>query len=383
MRTFVGLALLLVPVALFAQAPSVTVSLDALQLRRTNVPGHEGHETAVRDGHLRTGVINYDVRYCSCWDPAHAPGVGYLEGTIGLPGPSAANWYHGGFLHLFINGQNLGVTKLGDMWVSEQGSRGSLRMFWDTPAAAVLISFLTLAGDDRLFVQINLTPHTEIKELKLALQAYPSFFTYANRRPGDRKCLTATQTYDQGAKADLDVGRQSWLALYDTIFDPDKGEGDGGCAVLWRPEQMQAASLSLGDYGTTINLQCQPDVRQLRLVFWDFNRRGNATALRRLQEALPATQALLPTLDFAPLNLVKYQAGAARDQALKDLAPVKGGDVLAAKVRAAADQIIAEQQVVVAGSEASPAVAEKALADQIDRFNALLWDVRFFVLIHG
>jgi hypothetical protein len=342
-----------------------------------------GHEIVSRDATFRGGPVDYGIAYRSCWDPAHGPGVGYLEGTIGMPGPTAANWYHGGFLHLTLNGHNLGTTKLSDMWVSETGSRASLRLYWDTADATVLASFLTLPGDDRLYVALDLTPKVEIKELQVALQCYPSYFTYANKRTGDRKVLTATKTLNQDDNVAVDPASQWWLAFYDTVFDPARGEGDGGCAVAFRPEQVASAQVSVGSYGCTTTLRYAPGTRRLRLAFWDANKRANAVFLTDVQREVAATRDLLASLDFAPLALVSYDAATKRDAALKDLAPVAGNEPLAAKVKAAADGVLAARQALQQAAGPSPAATEQGLREAIEAFEQLLWDVRFFVLIHG
>ena len=181
------LTLLLLTLALpgfCAAAPTVSVKLEPMSHSKSTVAPHVGHDCVRQYASLDTGTITYGLQYNACWDPAHANGTGFLEGYIGMPQPTSANWYGGGFMGLKINGVDLGASRMSDCWVSEQGARGNLKMFWDTPQAGVTASVVALPGDDRLFCGLTLNPKTDIKSLSLRLLAYPSYFTYWNKRDG-------------------------------------------------------------------------------------------------------------------------------------------------------------------------------------------------------
>ena len=376
-------SLLVSPV--WAAPPSVAVSLSELGHHPSDVPPHVGHDCVNQSGSLSTGAITYGLQYTACWDKAHDSGSGYLEGYIGMPQPSAANWYHSGFLGLKINGADLGAARLSDFWVAEQGQRGNLKMYWDSPQAGVTVSFVALAGDDRLFCGITLNPRQEIKTLSLRLQSYPSYFTYYNKRQGDRKLTTASATYGQedGRQQALSPAEQWWLAFTDTIFDPARGEGDGGCAVLFLPEQVLGAKATVGSYACPVELEYKPQTRVIRLCLWDFNRRGNEESLTRLRAALGPTRELLGGLQFAPLALTEYDVTASLTAARTPLAPLVGSAELLARLEAQAAELLALQRQVREGLSPTPATAEKTLAQKLAAFEEALWAARFFVLLNG
>jgi hypothetical protein len=131
--------------------------------------------------------VRFGLRYCACWDPVHGGQAVPLEGYIGMPEPNACNWYHSGFLRLIINGQDIGTTKLADMYAGETGERASITMLWKTPQGPVRVRFLGLPTDDRLFCELALDPTVEVTSLQVALNCYPSFFTAAYHRDGWRR----------------------------------------------------------------------------------------------------------------------------------------------------------------------------------------------------
>jgi hypothetical protein len=375
----------LLPGPLLAQDARATARVMPLSRRAATAEGHQGHETVSQEARLASGAINYGLLYNSCWHASHTPGGADGSAYLGMPQPTSANWYQGGFLRLKINGDDLGQVPLRDWWVAEEGRRAAVKMYFDHPRASVLITSLLYAGDDRLFVIITLSPKTDITALDLSLLSYPSYFTYWNKRNGDRKGLTAIQTYLQadGKKQQLNPAAQWWTAFTDTIFDPAKGEGDGGCAVAFVPEQISAAEIVVGSYACTMDLKVKPETRQIRLCFWDFNKRPNAEALAKLSAALPQTEEQLRTLSPLPLAITDADPQAQATAARTQLAPIAGSQALAQKLTDHTQELLRLRQELLDNKSPDPAAAEKALAEKLAAFEQLLWDVKFFVLIHG
>jgi len=346
---------------------------------------HKGHDSVVQSASLSNDLITYGLLYNSCWDASHGPGGAEGSAILGMPQPSSANWYHGGFFGLKINGEDLGSARLGDWWVAETGRRAGLKMHFPHARADVLISEILYANDDRLFVTIGLQPKGDIAALDLSLICYPSYFTYWNKRDGDRKAMTATETYPQadGKKLAPNPATQWWAAFYDTIFDPAKGEGDGGCAVAFLPEQVSAAEMVVGSYACTLDLKVKPDTRVIRLCFWDFNKRPNEEALAKLTAALPQTLADLRSLNPLPLALAEFDVAAKAAAARAELANLRGREPLEQKLTDQTAELTRLRQELAEGKAADPAAAEKALGDKMAAFEQLLWDVKFFALING
>lgn len=378
------LLLLMLSLSRLCAAPLVTAKVQPIAHHKSDVPPHVGHDCVNQSASLDTGAITYGLQYNACWDAAHENGTGFLEGYIGMPQPTGANWYAGGFMGLKINGIDLGGSRMTDFWVSESGARGNLKMFWDTPMAGVTVSFVAFPGDDRLFCGLTLNPKTEIKSLSLRLLAYPSYFTYWNKRDGDRKLMTATETYPQAEKpVTLDPASQWWLALYDTIFDPAKGEGDGGCAVAFVPEQVVSATATVGSYGSPIQIEYKPDTRVIRLCFWDFNKHGNEESLTKLKANVGPTLEQLRALQFAPLALTSYDVNSRATAAKAQLGKLPGSEALLARLETQKTDLLSLQKQVAEGLSPTPPATEKALQEKLAAFDQLLWDVKFFVLING
>ncbi len=378
------LAALLLPWPALAQTADATARVLPMSHRAGTAKGHEGHDAVSQEARLTTTGITYGLVYNSCWDDNHAPGGADGSAYLGMCQPTSANWYTSGFLRLKINGDDLGIARLADMWIAEQGRRAAVKMHFDHPRANVLISSLLHANDDRLFVVISLSPRAEITSLDLSLLSYPSYFTYWNKRDGDRKGLTAIQTYPQAnGKQQLNPAAQWWTAFYDTIFDPAKGEGDGGCAVAFVPEQVSAAEVVVGSYACTMDLKIKPDTRQIRLCFWDFNKHPNREALTKLSATLPETLERLRSLSPLPLAITESDVAAQAATARAQLANIAGRQALEQKLTDQTAELTRLRQELLDNKSPDPAAAEKDLAEKLAAFEQLLWDVKFFVLING
>lgn len=368
-----------------AQPGDVAVRVTPMGHRPNQAKDHEGHDAVTQGATLTSSAITYALNHTSCWHDTHGPAGAAGDSYLGMSQPTAANWYNGGFLRLRINGEDLGSAPLQEIWSAEQGRRGSLKLYFDHPRAGVLVSMLLHEGDDRLFITIGLSPKTEITSLSVSLLSYPSYFTYWNKRDGDRKGMTATQTYPQadGKPVTLDPSAQSWVAFYDTIFDPAKGEGDGGCAVAWMPDQVAEAKLVVGSYACTADLTYKPDTRLLRLCFWDFNKQPNQSALARLAAILPQTKEDLRVLNPLPLAISEFDVEAKAATARAQMAGVAGRGPLEQRLAQQTAEIRQMRAELMAQRAADPAQAEKLLMGKLEAFEQLLWDVKFFVLIHG
>jgi len=364
---------------------SATVGGGTTQV--TSYPGHEGHQYYERTGVLDTGKVRYAVKYCSCWDPSHGGQAAPLEGYVGMPEPNACNWYHSGFLRVIINGQDIGSTKISDMYAGESGARGSITMLFNAPQATVRIRFLALPDDDRLFCEIGLEPTGEVTSLQIALNSYPSFFTAYLHRDGWRKVTTATREGEQGSTLELKPAEEWWIACTDDVFDPPKDEAAaGGCGLLLDPDQIQAAAVTIGSYNVAPTLAVDPAVRTVRLVFSDFNKRPNAEAIKEMRAGADSTLKLLRNMDFTPQAVTSFDLAARSATVAAELRKVTDPADFPARFEALhhkLEPLLAEARKARAEGRPIPVEIEKAVAEQMKAYSDLEWELRFHVLLAG
>jgi len=253
---------------------------------------------------------HYRVRYIAYLDPKQPDRAIPGEGTIGMPAPSSCNWYHGGFLFLRVNGQDIGSTRLHRAYVAETGARAVADMVWDSPQAVVRVRFLGLPADDKLLCEVAIEPKAEIRDLRLRLRCYPSFFTAWHNRNGDRKIQTPATTVSQGQNLKLPAA-QHWYAVYhDTVFDVARGEGDGPCAALFLPDDVQTVRFRPGSYAVETELVCPPAKRRIRLALWDCRGQANADVLAAFRRHARRWQRELGATDFTPAAVRAFDAAA-------------------------------------------------------------------------
>ena len=101
------------------------------------LPGHVNHVAEVRVANIYCGTP-YAIKYWVCTDRSHNGKVSPIDGGyVGMPGPSAANWYYQGFLQIAINGRDIGTTPISSMLVAENNRRAIVDMVWHDEAANV------------------------------------------------------------------------------------------------------------------------------------------------------------------------------------------------------------------------------------------------------
>jgi hypothetical protein len=298
-----------------APRPSeATVDTEGLHTKPASEPGKAWAEQHFR---FHLGPARYVIRYGVLTDPAQPTKVFPSEGYVGMPAPSSSNWYHGGFLFVRVNGQDIGPTRLHAGLVAENGSRAIADLVWDAAPARVRLRFVGLPGDDKLLCEVALEPKEPVRDLRLHLRCYPSFFTAWNKRDGDRKVRTPAATLNQGQRVELPAAQHWYAVYYDTVFDVARGEGEGPCAVLVAPDPVQAVKFDVGSYAVGTDLVCRPDARSVRLAFWDFHQVPNDTALAAFQRSGERWLKELREFDFTPTAVRTFDHKAERDMLAK------------------------------------------------------------------
>jgi hypothetical protein len=304
-----------------------------------------------------------------------------VEGYIGMPLPSPCNWYHSGFLKVMVNGRDVGRTALASLTVAEVGKRGILDLVWHPPTGAVRVRFLALPNDDRLFCEVRVDPTEKNCRLQLDLRCYPSFFTSYHHRKGDRRIITPATEVKEGEKQELGLDANGWAFYEDRVFDPDRGEGVGACAMLVGAADGARIRHAPGGYAVSTHLDFAPGTRTARLVFWDFTGTGNAEALRHLREQAPATRRELAALDFTPTRIAKADfTTLSRDveTAIDEAAKVEGSETLVKQARAWMASL--PEESARRGKERG-ILAEEAMARWLDEYHTFRWQLRLAVLL--
>jgi hypothetical protein len=379
-----ALLLVLVAGAVFAAEapPEAHVSLQAWREQKlTDYPGHTGQILKSRAATLSFGPIEYSLQYNAATDPAKPDVVFPLEGYVGMPGPVSTGWYHGGFLFLAINGQDIGSTPLSSMTVVEQGQRGMLDLVWYGAQAAVRERFVGLGGDDALLVEITLEPKAEVKTLSVRGLCYPSYFTSWNKRKGARRVKTPSALVEEGKPQTLAPAGNWWLCYYDEVFDVARGEGDGPCAMVVLPEETTEIKVDPGDYAVSTNITCRPDVRKIHLAFWKFPNQKNADVLTAFPQKAQKAAAALRTADFTPTAIKKTDFAAVQKEVSEALASPQCRAVLGDRAKEI-EAWLKEQAPLLqkAPAQADIATTEKLL-QAVDQYNQFYWEVKLARLL--
>jgi len=359
-------------------AKEALVDTAGLQRKPITRGTHKGKERIEQSFRFVLGGRDYRIRYVATRDPARPDEVFPIEGYIGMPSPCSCNWYHSGFLFVRINGRDVGRERLHSAAVAETGSRAIADLVWDARAARVRVRFAGLPADDKLFCEIALEPKGAIRDLRIGLRCYPSFFTAWHKRDGDRKIHTPAADLTQGQRLEL-PGKQNWYAVYyDTVFDVARGEGIGPCAMLFSPEAVEKVKFGVGSYGVDTELVCRPDAPRVRLVLWEFPKVSNRDALSAFRRQASKWAEELRALDFTPSAVRSFDPKAA----LAELASLTRSPEVRQQLGAKADSFRKRlRSVQPAGRGGLNILQEAALVALLPAYREFLWELKLAALL--
>ena len=376
------LFLVCLAVCLPAQAQRASVSMG--EWRKKSLSHRAGHENQVlheRDATLGLGTVAYKVAYKAGLDE-NEPGKAFpVEGYIGMPGPSSCNWYHGGFLAIIVNGRDIGGTPLSSMVTAESGDRAIVDMVWHAEDMDVRVRFLGLPDHDHVFCEVAVDAPTPPKSLVLKLRCYPSFFTSWHKRKGARRIQTPSTLVKEGERTTVAADANEWAVYYDEVFDVERGEGEGPCAMLLVPGDAAEIAFAPGDYAVETTVTCQPEARRVRLAFWDFKGKTNAAALDRLRDGGEAVLKELRGLDFTPKPVQAFDAGAVRAHVAEALESASVRKTLGKRLESV--QAWLEQCAPAAAVQASTASikAQEAILKSMDDYHDFIWEIKLAELL--
>lgn len=384
MRSIMTFLLLLAPLASFAaDTPPVIITDYGVQTRLIGPgapPQTIGLQLYQQNIVMDTGVKQYGLQYVVAHDDKR-PGQAVIgEGYIGMPHPSACNWYHGGFFDLQINGKTIGTTPIHSMTGRTTGDRGTVDFVFDTPLAVVRIRFVTLSGSDALFCQALLEPKVEVKSLRLVVRCYPSAFV----SNAERHVLTPTRDLAQGEKAQLDLAQENWLLYYDRIYDAGYVSptytGVGPCAMLWPGSEADQVGFTVGGYGIDTVMDLKPQLRDFRFVFFDFSGTKNDAATADLRARAGGLQQQLATFPFADPGVAGFPLLQKQQEIQQVLAAMPNEKEAAANYARWAVEL-AEQLKLVQTGAAGAIVAEANAAKTIQQWEKGLPELLLKALI--
>ncbi|MFW6108206.1 MAG: hypothetical protein ACOC8D_00180 [bacterium] len=358
-------------------AQRATVTTPGMSRRPISEGDRAGQQRAEQPFDFHLGPARYRIRYLAFLDPQRPDRAFPSEGYLGMPRPSSCNWYHGGFLFVRVNGQDIGRARRARACVAETGQRAIADLVWDAAPAVVRVRFVGLAGDDKLLCEIALEPKAEVDDLRLRLRCYPSFFTAWHDRDGHRRVATPAATLDQGKRVELPAADHRWAVYYDTVFDPARGEGDGPCAALWLPDAVRAVRFRVGSYPVDTELLCRPGARSIRLAFWDLRGQANAAVLQRVRREAERWANQLREVDLTPAAVRAFEPEAelARLDRLTRSAEVR--KQLGERAEAYRRRIRALGEV-----EGVPGILAQAdLLDLLADYREFLWELRLAALL--
>jgi len=303
------------------------------------------------------------------------------EGYIGMPGPSSANWYHGGFMFIRVNGHDMPVPATSMMAV-ESGERAIMDMVWHDPSAIVRARFFGLPGNNWLGCEVTIDPLEEITSVGIMLRCYPSFFTSARKRVGARRIETPSTHVEEGTPAEGSLADNWWGFYYDEVFDVAKGEGAGPCAMLTLPIEEASIKHAPGGYSVETHINYPPETRTLHFAFWDYKGITNADALVDLQGQADAVRATLETVDLTPAAITEFDVAGVRQSLEEALASEDAQEALADRI----DEIqrwVRETAPELEQADGAPGVAaQEKLLKSIDEYNSFKWEVKLIKLIY-
>jgi len=341
-----------------------------------------GHKVEKRSITLDSGKRRYTFLASGCTDASHGDKRPCSEGNFGMPAPISANWYWGGFLRVLVNGENATAYRVAGVQVLETGDRGSFQILWAHPDADVGLRLLMLPEGNHVLAHLMWKPKpgVAVKTVAVHLTCYPSFFTAARHRQGERHCRTPRTDMAEPKALDLVPEKDTFLYYYDTVFDVAKGEGDGPCAALVAPAGVAAGRVRIGGYAVITELDLKPDAGEARLAFYDFAGKKNAEAAAYMTEHGERDLAELIQTDFRPELVRRLDVEHLKSEAAKLLADAgDDGKALRPKI----EEMLSRTESLKAKSDAGDWGAEASLAALLQDSTDLFWRLRTFAVLNA
>ena len=225
---------------------------------------------------LDTGKVQYGFQYSRARVGKDQPWqcIGESQSGLGLFRPTSANFYHGGFFDLEINGVRL-RTVVPEMRLVRGTGKAAIDLRWDLATATVRLRLAALGGDEALYGEALVAPKFPVKTIQSHFLVFPGGFH------GERDRRFRTAKGDFGHEKAWTFGPNlGWLLTYDRSLNP----GSGAAALAFPPDQIsQVETKALSNYGVSTAVQHKPSLRRLHFVLWSMHRATNNRAVGRIR----------------------------------------------------------------------------------------------------
>ncbi|MDD3926038.1 MAG: hypothetical protein PHT33_05215 [bacterium] len=218
------------------------------------------------------GPVSYAINYFYVADPlmkeeypkSPFPAIGDASAStngIGLSAP----WYGGGFWGIRVDGKDLRTTVVDTFKTVSQGKRGVADVVWKPDWGKVTARFVTLQGDDKIFMEVRTEPRTAPASVK-------TYFTCIPGHPGAvpkrdqwiSTCLRSVQHSEEAIS--IQSKEEPWVLLYDTA-----NNYTGTCALICVPDQIVSHKVNLsGNRVAKIEMDIVPAVTKMRFLIFNF-----------------------------------------------------------------------------------------------------------------
>jgi hypothetical protein len=340
-----------------------------------------GHTIEKRRVTLDNGLRRYTFQFQGCQDPSHEGRHPCSEGNFGMPDPTTANWYWGGFLKIVVNGTDAVLFDREDLQVTEHGARGGFQAIWAHPDAEVGLRILLPAGANHVLGHLVWQPRpgAKVETVALNMTCYPSFFTAARQRTGERHCGTPRTDEVEPNTLELVPDEDLYLYYYDAVFDVANGQGDGPCAAMVAPETVDGGRVRITGYPVHTEVRLKPEAGEARLAFYDFTGLTNEEAGEYLSTHAAEDLAGLREADFrpAPVRALVLEELRAEAQTLL-AAAAEDGVALKPQV----DELLARVADLKARADQRDWRAEAELASLLAGSEDLFWKLRAFAVLN-
>lgn len=361
----------------------VVARTDGLQATLVEEGEHAGRERVRHRVILDNGLIRYGIDYNGYFDerePQRAWPTS--EGCVGMTLPTSANWYGGGFLAIRAFGTNVAETRPASLRVVETDHRGMAEMIWSLPEGQVRFRYLLEPKSDYLACEVLIHPLDDTPPgLSLFLHSFPSFFTSWLKRDGWRQAIGPNIIVEQGEAAEINPAENPWLLLQDTVFDVEENaaESAGPCGFLFVPDDMELFRVNVTNYPVSTTVRAKPELTRVRFAVWDFHKRTNADALKRMQNDAAGIIDHLRFLDFSDRVVSGFDVDRKREEMERMLAQSDDAEKHRTALTPLLDQVAQAMTEMAEGDM----VREARAAELINEYENALWDLRFDALLSG
>ena len=331
---------------------------------------------------LDNGLRRYTFQFQGCQDASHEGQHPCNEGNFGMPDPTLANWYWGGFLKIMVNGADAVLYDREDLQITERGPRGGFQVMWAHPDAEVGLRLLLPDGSNHVLAHLVWRPRpgAKVETVELNMTCYPSFFTAAGQRTGERHCRTPRMDEVEPNTLELVPVEDTYLYYYDAVFDVAKGEGSGPCAAMIAPDAVEGGRVRITGYPVHTDIRLKPETGEARLAFYDFTGLTNEEAGEYLTAHAAEDLAALRETDFRPAPARALVLGELRAEA-QELLSDAAEDGVALKPRV--DELLRRVTDLKARADQRDWRAEAELSSLLVDSEDFFWKLRSFAVLNN